>query len=48
MENDHLEYMDKREEQPPFFSSWTQLYILVFSNLLILIILFYVFTKVFD
>ncbi|MFC1693666.1 hypothetical protein ACFL1R_09195 [Candidatus Latescibacterota bacterium] len=48
MENDHLEYMDNREEQPPFFSSWTHLYILVFSNLLILIILFYVFTKVFD
>ena len=48
MENDHLEHMDNREEKPPFFSSWTHLYILVFSNLLILIILFYVFTKVFD
>lgn len=48
MENDHLEYKDNHEIKPPFFSSWTHLYILVFSNLLILIILFYIFTKVFD
>lgn len=48
MGNDHLEDKNNSEEKPPFFSSWTHLYILVFSNLLILILLFYVFTKVFD
>ncbi len=31
------------EEKPPFGSSWNQLYLLVFINLVGLIILFYLF-----
>lgn len=39
---------DTMEEPPPFFSSWNKLYSLVFLNLIVLIVLFYVFTKIFD
>ena len=39
---------DTMEEAPPFFSSWNKLYSLVFLNLIVLIVLFYVFTKIFD
>ncbi|MGE5412455.1 MAG: hypothetical protein ACM3MI_15960 [Clostridiales bacterium] len=36
------------EERPPILSSWRQLYLLVFLNLVVLIILFYTFTKLFS
>lgn len=36
------------EERPPILSSWRQLYLLVFLNLVVLIILFYAFTKLFS
>lgn len=36
------------EERPPILSSWRQLYFLVFLNLVVLIILFYTFTKLFS
>ncbi|MCH7973492.1 MAG: hypothetical protein IH949_06340 [Bacteroidetes bacterium] len=35
-------------EKPPFFKSWKGWYFLVLGNLAFLIILFYLFTKVFE
>lgn len=35
------------EEPPPFGGSWARLYALVLGNLVLLIVLFYVFTKAF-
>jgi len=35
-------------EKPPFFKSWKGWYFLVIGNLTFLIILFYLFTKVFE
>jgi len=36
------------ESPPPFLKTWNKLYALVFGNLVVLIILFYIFTKVFE
>ena len=36
------------EEKPPIFKTWKRFYWVVFSNLVLLIILFYTFTKVFE
>ncbi len=36
------------EEKPPILKTWNNLYLLVFLNLVILIIFFYIFTKVFE
>ncbi len=36
------------EEKPPVLKTWNRLYALVFLNLVILIIFFYIFTKVFE
>ena len=36
------------EEKPPMFKTWNRVYALVFLNLVILIIFFYIFTKVFE
>ena len=36
------------EEKPPVFKTWNNIYTLVFLNLVILIIFFYIFTKVFE
>lgn len=36
------------EEKPPILSSWNQLYLIVFINTVILILLFYLFTKMFS
>jgi hypothetical protein len=36
------------EGKPPFVSSWNRLYILVLVNLVVLIGLFYVFTRAFE
>lgn len=35
-------------EKPPLFSSWNQLYGLVLLNLIVLIVLFYIFTVTFS
>jgi hypothetical protein len=35
-------------EKPPFLSSWNRIYVLVFLNLILLIILFYLFAKIFS
>jgi len=36
------------EEKPPVLTTWKQLYAIVFLNLVLLIILFYVFTRMFS
>ena len=36
------------EDKPPFLKTWNRVYGLVFINLVILIIFFYIFTKVFE
>jgi hypothetical protein len=36
------------DEPPPILSSWKQIYGIVFLNLVLLIILFYIFTEVFS
>jgi len=38
----------EREEQPPIGGSWRVLYAVVIGNLVLLIILFYVFTRAFS
>ena len=48
MENEQINHTDEREEQPPIFSSWNRLYAVVFFNLIFLIILFYLFKKIFS
>jgi hypothetical protein len=44
--------IEKNEEgnegSPPIMGSWRNMYIFVFTNLLVLIILFYLFTKYFQ
>lgn len=39
---------DYEEEKPPVLKTWNNIYTLVFLNLVILIIFFYIFTKVFE
>jgi hypothetical protein len=36
-----------RDEQPPMFGSWRKLYLTVIINLVVLIVLFYFFSKAF-
>ncbi|UCH65555.1 MAG: hypothetical protein JSW63_00015 [Ignavibacterium sp.] len=38
----------KDDPPPPFFKTWKRLYSLVLGQLVLLIILFYIFTKVFE
>ncbi len=36
------------EEKPPLFNSWRMWYLVVGGNLVFMVILFYIFTKVFE
>ncbi len=36
------------EDKPPLLGSWNKIYLFVFGELLILILLFYLFTKAFS
>lgn len=36
------------EDKPSFLGSWNKIYLLVFGELIVLVILFYLFTKVFS
>lgn len=36
------------DDKPPFLGSWNKIYLLVFGELIILIALFYLFTKAFS
>jgi hypothetical protein len=46
--NQQVEDLLKDEEKPPILKTWNTIYLLVFLNLVILIIFFYLFTKVFE
>lgn len=48
MENDQILYNDKEENPPPILSSWGRLYTLVLLNLIVLIAIFYIFTRAFQ
>lgn len=48
MENLRIEEEKIIEEKPPVLSSWNQLYAIVLINLVVLIVLFYIFTKAFS
>ncbi|MBN2413102.1 hypothetical protein JXQ31_15555 [candidate division KSB1 bacterium] len=39
---------DTTEERPPVLSSWNKLYAVVLFNLVFLIVIFYLFTKIFS
>jgi hypothetical protein len=47
-QNQTKDKTEPEEESPPFLKSWNNIYSLVFLNLVVLIILFYIFTKVFE
>jgi len=36
------------DDKPPFLGSWNKIYLFVFGELVILILLFYLFTKAFS
>ncbi len=36
------------DDKPPFLGSWNKIYLLVFGELIVLIILFFLFTKAFS
>ncbi|MES2882703.1 MAG: hypothetical protein V4676_11180 [Bacteroidota bacterium] len=40
--------MTTQNDKPPLFKTWTHWYVLVISFLILLIILFYLFTKTFS
>lgn len=37
-----------QESKPPIFSSWNKLYAFVFGELVLLVVIFYLFTKAFE
>jgi len=48
MQSEEKKKKSANESTPPILGSWTKVYTLVFGNLIFLIILFYIFTKVFE
>jgi len=48
MQSKEKKVISADESTPPILGSWTKVYSLVFGNLIFLIILFYIFTKVFE
>jgi hypothetical protein len=48
MKTEEREIEPGDEGRPPLVSSWRKLYILVLMNLVVLIVLFYVFMKAFE
>lgn len=48
MENIQTDSKEYTEEKPPVLSSWKKLYAVVIGNLIVLVILFYLFTKSFN
>ena len=47
-EEENIYSEDISDEPPPVLKSWKNLYWLVFGNLVLLIVIFYIFTKVFE
>ncbi len=48
MKIQNSEQTEKDQEKPPIFSSWNRWYAIVLLNLVVLIVLFYLFTKTFE
>jgi hypothetical protein len=48
MQNNKENNIVDEESPPPFLKTWNNLYTLVLGNLVVLIVLFYIFTKVFE
>ena len=48
MNIDSNKIIENEDSPPPFFRNWHNAYGLVFLNLVVLIILFYLFTKAFE
>ncbi|MGB5529461.1 MAG: hypothetical protein WBQ32_05775 [Ignavibacteriaceae bacterium] len=48
MSNESELIKDKEESPPPFLGRWRNVYGLVLVNLTLLVLLFYIFTKVFE
>jgi len=42
------EKIEIKEEKPPFLGSWNKIYLFVFTELIILIFLLYLFTEAFN
>jgi len=39
---------DSRQERPPIFRTWRRLYFAVLGNLILLIVIFYILTRIFQ
>lgn len=48
MQSEERKKKSTDESTPPILGSWTKVYALVFGNLIFLILMFYLFTKVFE
>jgi len=48
MQSEEKEIISEDDCTPPIFGSWIKIYSLVIGNLILLIFLFYIFTKVFE
>ena len=48
MDQQQIKIEETVEEKPPILKSWNQLYAIVFLNLVLLVILFYIFTEYFS
>lgn len=49
METENVQSKEMEDDgKPPFFSSWKKLYIIVLTNLVFLIAVFYAFMKIFE
>lgn len=45
---DEINKLNNLDDNPPLLGSWNKLYSVVFISLVIMILLFYLFTKVFE
>lgn len=48
MSEKNISGQDTQNEKPPIFKSWKRLYTFVVVQLVVLILLFYIFTKAFE
>ncbi len=48
MDQQQIKIEETVEDKPPILKSWNSLYALVFINLVVLVVLFYLFTEYFS
>jgi hypothetical protein len=48
MNKDSKNIVENEDSPPPFFKNWSTAYGIVFLNLVVLVLLFYLFTKAFE